>query len=97
LPSFVFDGRGDAVGSPLSSSLDRRRRCRIFIALLLERLAGEGDDLLVLDRQDPVHHLDDRHLGTQRAIERLANSMPIAPEPMTSSDFGIAAGTIASR
>ncbi len=26
-----------------------------------------------------------------------ANSMPIAPEPMTSSDFGIVSGTIASK
>ncbi len=29
--------------------------------------------------------------------KKLANSMPMAPEPITSSDFGIAGGTIASR
>ena len=39
-------------------------------ALLLEALAGERGDLLVLDGQDLRQHLDDRHLGAHRAVER---------------------------
>ena len=31
-----------------------------------------------------------------RFLKKLANSIPIAPEPTTSSDFGITSGTIAS-
>ncbi len=37
--------------------------------LLLEGLAGEGRDLFVLDRQHPVEHFDDRHLGAHVAVE----------------------------
>ena len=62
-----------------------------------KRLAREGRDLRVLDRQDRGQHLDHGHLGAHGAVEADANSMPMAPEPMTSSDFGIAGGTIASR
>ena len=38
-------------------------------ALLGQRLVHEGGDLLVLDRQDAVEHLDDRHLGAHVRIE----------------------------
>ena len=58
-------------------------------ALLLEALAGEGRDLGVLDRQDLRQHLDHRHLGAEACGRSEANSMPIAPEPTTSSDFGM--------
>ncbi len=30
-------------------------------------------------------------------LKKLANSMPMAPEPMTSSDFGMVSGTRASK
>ena len=38
-------------------------------ALLGQRLVHEGRDVLVLDREDPVEHLDDRHLGAHVRIE----------------------------
>ena len=38
-------------------------------ALLFELLLGETRDLGILDRQDPVHHLDHRHLGAQGIVE----------------------------
>ena len=38
-------------------------------ALLGQRLVDEGGDVLVLDRQDAVEHLDDRHLGAHVRIE----------------------------
>ena len=38
-------------------------------ALLLEGLAGEGGDFLVLDGQDAVHHLDHGRVGAQRVVE----------------------------
>ena len=63
----VVDGRGHAVGFFIEpgdlgtgENLD---------ALLLERLAGEGGDLGILDREDLRQHLDHRHLGAERAIE----------------------------
>ena len=59
--------RGDAVGA-LLQRLHRGAGVDLH-ALLLERLAGEGGDLLVLDRQDAVEHLDHRHLGAQIAVE----------------------------
>ena len=37
--------------------------------LLGQRLVDEGGDVLVLDREDPVEHLDDRHLGAHVRIE----------------------------
>src|SRR6185312_11967216 len=37
--------------------------------LLFEGLAGENGNFLVLDRQYPVKHLDDRHLGAHVAVE----------------------------
>jgi len=50
----------------------------------------------ILDREDLRQHL---HHGNVRAMvwKNEANSMPIAPEPTTSSDFGILSGTIASK
>ena len=38
-------------------------------ALLLERLAGEGGNLLVLHRQDAVEHFDHRHLRAHVEVE----------------------------
>ncbi len=65
-------------------------------ATLLELLANEGRDLFVLDRHDVWCHLDDV-TSVPRSRYRLANSTPIAPDPITSSDFGSSFGTSASK
>ena len=62
-----LDLRGDVVAAALQA-LHRRAGVDLD-ALLLEALAGKGGDLLVLDRQHPVEHLDDRHLGAHVAVE----------------------------
>ena len=53
---------------PFFSAFDRGAGQDLH-ALLLEGLLGEGRDLLVLDRQDAVEHLDHRHLGAHGAVE----------------------------
>ena len=35
--------------------------------------------------------------STPKAFQKSANSMPIAPAPMTTTDFGTSGSTIASR
>ena len=62
-----FDGGGDAVGILLQGL--HRGAGHDRHALLLEALAREGGNLLVLDRQDAVEHLDHRHIGAKIAIE----------------------------
>ena len=64
----VVDGRGDAVGFLVE--LGHLGAGENFDALLLETLARESGDLGVLDRQDLRQHLDHRHLGAERAVER---------------------------
>ena len=64
----VVDGGGDAVG--LLVELGHLGAGHDLDALLLEALAREGGDLGVLDRQDLRQHLDHRHLGAERAVER---------------------------
>ena len=79
----VLDRRGNAVG--VAVELYDLGAGEDLDALLLECLAREGRDLGVLDRLPAgISQID-------------ANSTPIAPEPITSSDFGILSGTIASK
>ena len=64
----LFDGGGDAVGflvelGHLGVGVD-------LDALLLEALAREGLNLVVLDRQNLRQHLDHGHVGAERAEER---------------------------
>jgi hypothetical protein len=61
------DRCGDAVLALLQAA-DRGGRQDLH-ALLLEGALGEGRDLLVLDGQDSVEHLRNRHLGAHGAIE----------------------------
>jgi tryptophan synthase beta subunit len=63
-------------------------------ALFLEVLAREAGDLGVLTGGSAAD-LDDGDVDAD--VGRTGKSMPIAPEPTTSSAFGIASGTIASR
>ncbi len=64
----VVDGRGDVVGFLVE--LRHLGTGEDLDALLLERLAGEDCNLGILDRQDLRQHLNHRHLGAERAIER---------------------------
>src|SRR6185437_10342515 len=63
-----LDGGGDAVGLLVEfADLGVRED---FNALLLEALAREGLDLVVLDGQDLRQHFAHGHVGSKRAIER---------------------------
>ena len=66
-----FAVRLDPCRDPLASAVQGRhgRRGVDFDPLFLKRLAGEGRDLLVLDRQHAVEHFDDRHLGAHVVIK----------------------------
>ena len=56
--------------SAFLSSLVTLAPVMIFMPCFSKRLAGEGGDLGVLDGQDLRQHLDHRHLGAERAVER---------------------------
>src|SRR5450759_87728 len=64
----LLDGGGDAVA--LLVELGHLGVGQDFDALLLEALAREGLNLVVLDRQDLRQHLDHRQLSAERAVER---------------------------
>ena len=59
--------------------------------LFLERLASEVGDLLVLERSTRSS-TSTTVTSAPMSWQKLANSIPMASEPTTSSDFGIAAG-----
>ena len=53
-------------------------------------LLGESADFLVFHRQHPIEHFDDGNGGAHVEDRSEANSMPMAPDPTTNSDFGMA-------
>ena len=56
--------------SPFLSSFVTLAPVRILMPCFSKLLAREGGDLGVLDGQDLRQHLDHRHLGAERAVER---------------------------
>lgn len=90
----VVDRGDDAVG--LLLEFRHLGRGQDLDSLLLEALAGEAGNLGV-----PTGRICGNTSTTVTSEPMVwkneANSMPIAPEPTTSSDFGIRSGTIASK
>ena len=65
-------------------------------ALLGQRLLEERRDVGILDRHDPVEHLDHGNFGAHVVVEA-GELDPDRAEPITSSFLGISGGVIAWR
>ena len=65
---FILHAGGDAVSTLFHAQ--HLGTGQDFDALLFKTFAGQSGNFGVFDRQDLVHHLNNRHIGTHRAIER---------------------------
>ena len=73
------------------STEDDLRPGHYFHTLFFHLFPGDPGDLGVLHGHDLIHYLHHGHVRPH-GLKKLANSMPMAPEPTTRDFFGISFG-----